>query len=110
MLLLTKEKCKENVLETMAILPANAPGRNGLIYCISFSSLNSELFSEFFVQGMAMLKGDGKCGRDKKRIIFPFSLVTCCLLILITIFTDVLLNNESESFFPKGVHVFPATC
>lgn len=33
---LTKGKCEENVLETMAILPANALGRKGLIYGVSF--------------------------------------------------------------------------
>lgn len=33
---LTKEKCEENVLETMAILPANALERKGLGYCVSF--------------------------------------------------------------------------
>lgn len=36
MLPLVKEKCEENVLETMDILPANALEREGLVYCNSF--------------------------------------------------------------------------
>lgn len=48
------------------------------------------------------MKGNGKCRRDKKRIIFPFSLVKYCLLILIAVFSDVLLNKESESFLSSS--------
>jgi len=36
MLPLMKEKCEENVLETMDILPANALEREGLVCCNSF--------------------------------------------------------------------------
>lgn len=39
MLLLTKGKCEENVLEAMAFLPANALERDGLRYCVSFFQL-----------------------------------------------------------------------
>lgn len=53
-----------------------------------------------------LFKGDEKCRRDKKRIIFPFSLVKYCVLILITVFTDVLLNKEAESFFPTPFMYF----
>lgn len=53
---LMKEKCEENVLETMTFLLADALERERVWYIATpFSSLNIELFSGIFVQGMAML-------------------------------------------------------
>lgn len=103
---LMKEKCEENVLETMTFLLADALERERVWYIATpFSSLNIELFSGIFVQGMAMLGlrrifswREMKMYKLKKWIIFLFSLVKYYLLILILVFTDVLL--ESESFFP----------
>lgn len=97
---LTKEKCEENVLEAMAILPAYALERRGLRYCVSFQLAQYQIVlrvlcaknSNVGIMENLLLKGGGKCGRDKKRIIFPVSLVKYCLLILITVFTDVFLK------------------
>lgn len=51
-----KEKCEENVLETMTFLLADTLERERVWYIATpFSSLNIELFSGIFVQGMAML-------------------------------------------------------
>lgn len=94
---LTKEKCEENVLEAMAILPAYALEKRGLRYCVSFQLAQYQIVlrvpcaknSNVGIMENLLLKGGGKCGRDKKRIIFPLSLVKYCLLILITVFTDV---------------------
>ena len=93
---LTKEKCEENVLEAMAILPAYALERRGLRYCVSFQLAQYRIVlrvlcaenSSVGIMENLLLKGGGKCGRDKKRIIFPLSLAKYCLLILITVFTD----------------------